>query len=225
MHKKTLMKILLLFSLIAVNLYVFAQPRVITFESEQKSKDSKIEKNVFKVSLFELASGDFPIYYERVLGKKISIEGSAGITFGDYFGGLLSDNYYSPLSENVDSKYGYSLSISFRFYPIEALEEFYIAPEFKYRKYNWDREAEFFPDYEPFYDVRNVSESRVYNMPRISFGYAFFYDTNLSFDYYLGIGMNTPTERLFDTELLKVQEEKRNTRPRVHFGLKIGYVF
>jgi len=217
-------KLLLPFALL-IHIVVLAQPKVITFESDQDEYEGVIERNVFKVSLFELASGDFPIYYERVLAGKLSVEGSAGVTFGDYFGTIFSDDDISPLSDYVDSKLGYSLSLSLRFYPIEALEEFYISPEFKFRKYNWDREVENYLDEEPFFFTEKVSESRIYNMPRVTFGYAFFYDTNLSFYYYLGIGMNTPKESIYDTELMKVQEEKRNTRPRIHIGLKIGYVF
>lgn len=221
------MKSLLLISFTILCSYSYSQePRVITFESEQEASDTLLEKNVFKVSLFELISGDFPIYYERVLSNKFSVEASIGITFGDYIGGLTSDIGVNPLENDLDSKYGFSLSAAIRFYPIEVLEDFYIAPEFKFRKYKWDRDIETSNDNPPFKTTtRTFSESRKYAIPRITIGYAFFYDNQLSFDYHLGIGMNTPTESIYRMDEDRVTTEKLNTRPRFHIGFKIGYVF
>lgn len=220
------MKTLLFVTFTALCTLAYAQPRVITFDSDQKSEeDSELEKNVVKVSLFELASGDFPIYYERVLSDRFTAEVSAGITFGDYYGSLFSSSEISPLESSVDAKYGYSFSAAIRFYPIEALDEFYISPEFKYRKYNWDRDVEAFIDGPPYTIQETVSENRVYVMPRITFGYTYFYDYNLSLDWHVGVGMNTPTESIYDFEVNQVIQEKQNTRPRLHLGLKIGYIF
>jgi len=195
------------------------EPRVITFDSEQeKNSNNNSEKNIIKISLFEIISGDFPLYYERVLSDKFSLEGSVGITFGDYIGGLFLDDF-SSIDNSSNSNYGFSFSASLRFYPIEILEEFYIAPEFKYRKYNWERE------YSDMSGISNLyAENRTYAMPRINLGYSFFYDNQLIFDYYVGIGMNNITENRYDYETNNISESKLR-RPRVHIGLKIGYVF
>ncbi len=207
----------------------FAQPRVITFESEKNSsKEGKeLEKNVVKVSIFELAAGDFPIYYERVLNDYFTAEVSAGVTFGDYYGSIFSDFSSSPFDNNVDARYGYSFSAAIRFYPIAALEDFYVSPELKFRKYNWSRDIEDYNvnyPYEPII-LATFDEKRSYVMPRINLGYSFFYDNNLIFDWHFGVGMNTPTETMYDYNTKTVNTNKRNTRPRIHFGLKIGYVF
>ena len=214
------MKLTYLFiSILMCNVAFSQEPRVITFDSEQeKNSNNNSEKNIIKISLFEIISGDFPLYYERVLSDKFSLEGSVGITFGDYIGGLFLDDF-SSIDNSSNSNYGFSFSASLRFYPIEILEEFYIAPEFKYRKYNWERE------YSDMSGISNLyAENRTYAMPRINLGYSFFYDNQLIFDYYVGIGMNNITENRYDYETNNISESKLR-RPRVHIGLKIGYVF
>ena len=221
------MKTLLIITFTLLYSLAIAQPRVVTFESEQnEEKGTGTEVNVLKVSLFELASGDFPFYYERVLTNKISAEVSAGVTFGDYYGSIFSNSEISPLESSVDAKYGFSLSAGLRFYPIEALEDFYISPEFKFRKYNWSREIDYFSD-SPNGGViyETIDESRTYAMPRITLGYSYFYDYNIIVDWHFGVGMNTPTETIFNFDEHVVLKDKQNTRPRIHFGLKIGYLF
>lgn len=235
------MKTLLLSIFLVICNISFAQPRVITFDSEQEKDEGGLEKNVVKLSLFELASGDLPIYYERVLSDMFSVEASVGVTFGDYIGSMFSDVNSSPFDESIDAKYGYSLSAAVRFYPIAVLEEFYVSPEFKFRKYNWDREVYYaatpptFQNPNPEHAIHMASESRSYVMPRITLGYAFFYDNNLIFDWQIGIGMNTPTKTAYQTKYddqypnisIKgdIEEVKQKTRPRIHLGFKIGYVF
>ncbi|WP_107039688.1 hypothetical protein [Brumimicrobium mesophilum] len=222
------MKSLLLIAFTFAIGFAIAQPRVVTFESDEGSREdqSGYEMNVFKISLFELAAGDFPIYYERVLSNSFSAEASLGLTFGDYTASIFSD-YDSPFNYNIDAKYGFSFSLALRFYPIASLEDFYISPEFKFRNFNWSRDIDQYNPYPPYENVvtQTVDETRTYLMPRINLGYITFYDNNLSFDWHIGVGMNTPTESVFNYQTLQVQSEKLNTRPRFHFGFKIGYVF
>lgn len=224
------MKILLTLGFTLIFGLTFAQPRVITFGDDEESDDTEsgFENNNIKISLFELASGDFPIYYERALSEKFSAEVSAGVTFGDYFGSLFAKSEIAPSDYNVDAKYGFSLSAAVRFYPFAVFEDFYIAAEYKHRKYNWNRDIEVFTP-SGSNAQKEVAESRVYAMPRINLGYSFFYDYNLTFDYHIGVGMNTPTETIYRIQPGDNQgaltEEKQNTRPRLHLGFKIGYVF
>ncbi|WP_146194247.1 hypothetical protein [Brumimicrobium oceani] len=221
------MKTIIIIAFTVISAIAYAQPRVITFgaENETDGVENPVEKNVIKISIFEILTGDFPIYYERALNDYFSAEISAGLTFGDYYGELFGDNAFSPSDQSVDARYGYSFSAALRFYPIQSLEDFYIAPEFKYRKYNWERQVEAFTEEAPYVIEADAEESRVYSMPRITMGYVYYYDYNIIFDFHVGIGMNTPTEELFDNEEFRVIETKRNTKPRIHFGFKIGYIF
>mgnify|MGYP001166151166 CR=1 FL=1 len=206
--------------------FAYSQPRVITFEAEDEAdKNTELEKNLIKISIFEIFSGDFPIYYERALNDYFSAEVSVGLTFGDYYGNVFGSSEISPSATNVNARYGYSFSAALRFYPIEVLGDFYIAPEFKYRKYNWDREVETFIEDEPYVIQVDAEESRVYSMPRITLGYNYYYDYNINFDFHVGIGMNTPTEEIYDQKAFKVLETRQNTQPRIHFGFKIAYLF
>lgn len=221
------MKTILLIAFTTLSLLAYSQPRVITFgaENETDGVENPTERNSIKISILEILTGDFPIYYERALNDYFSAEVGLGLTFGDYYGEIFGDSPFSPSAQEVSARYGYSFSAGLRFYPIQILEDFYIAPEFKYKKFNWDRQVETFIEEEPYVIQVDAEESRVYSMPRISMGYVYYYDHSITFDFHVGIGMNTPTEEMFDHNELRVIETRRNTKPRIHFGFKIGYIF
>jgi len=216
--------------------FAYAQPKVVTFESEENSTEESTysKRNLLKVGVVELFSGDFPIYYERVLTNHISAEIGLGITFGDFYSDVVNlgggDGGSSPLNTNVDARYGVSFSAALRFYPIEILEELYISTEFKFRKFNWGRQIDeiyYDPeDIDPPVEIsENVTESRTYSMPRVTLGYSYFYEENLIIDLHVGIGMNTSVDEIFDYQSKQVIKTERPTNPRVHAGVKISYVF
>lgn len=166
-----------------------------------------------KISLFEYFSGDFALYYERAMGDKFGLEMSLGVTVFDFVGSLFDDFLYD-YDEKV-FQYGLSYSLSLRFYPIELFEEFYIAPEYKYRKYRWT--------YQSYYG--DFQETKKHSLPRLNIGYSYFYDNNLLFDYFFGIGMNRETKERYDDYENDIITENLNPRPRFHIGFKVGYAF
>jgi hypothetical protein len=214
------MKHLLILFLLAVSFIIadksFSQtePKVITFKADDASNPNKIretlQRNVFKLSILEILAGDFPVYYERGLNDMFSMEFGVGATFGDFMNDFGSLAFFDPDSE-IGIQYGLSYSLALRFYPIDLFEEFYVAAEFKSRNYRWT-----------YFDHQ---ESRRYRMPRLSLGYAYFYDNNLVFDYFLGVGLNNRSELRYSFIEDAVIQKDFNPRPRLHAGFKIGYVF
>ena len=204
----------LTFFLFSVNLNAQNEPRVVTFKSEENVKDDlNLEQNIIKISLLEYFSGDFSIYYERAIGDMFGLEMSLGTTIFDYAGSVFDDFLYD-YDEKI-FQYGLSYSLSLRFYPIDLFDEFYVAPEYKFRRYKWKREG----------ISGEVEESRKLSLPRLNIGYSYFYDNNLLFDYFLGIGMNNETRDWYDFNDDTIITEERNPRPRFHVGFKIGYAF
>ncbi|PWH81385.1 DUF3575 domain-containing protein [Brumimicrobium oceani] len=206
---------------------VQAQPRVVTFGEEGTEPTNPAPKNLIKLNPFEFVAGDFSIYYERILTEKLTAEVGIGMTNADLYGLVNYIDLYSPFNNFVTPKMGFSFTAAIRFYPIEALEGIYVAPEFKYRKYNWERityDDLYFFD-EPYDNEQMVEEDRTYTIPRITFGWMILYDNNLSLDWSIGLGMNTAKENIYNEETMMMEVRKRGTNPRLNLGLKIAYAF
>lgn len=208
---------ILLFTGILLSFQVYGQnePRVVTFKSDENNiENNHLEQNILKLSLFEYFSGDFALYYERALGDMFGLEMSLGATLYDIIGNIVLFDEIG--TEDKELKYGLSYSFALRFYPVDLFEEFYVSAEYKFRKYNWNQN---------YYDFGIHEETLKYSIPRLNFGYTSFYDNNLLFDYFLGIGVNTITSERYDYDSDSVTTEQLNPRPKFHIGLKVGYAF
>ena len=214
------MKTILFFFLTLSTSIIFAQPRVITFGSNQDETESIDEIHSLKLHTLEFISADYSLYYELALTHKISTEVSIGMTFGDDWGNEASDHFYNSMY--VDPKLGYSFSVAIRFYPIEVFEEIYIAPEYKFRSYGWDNHGTLSGNL-PVVDKQE--ETRTYSMPRIAFGYITYLFNNVTIDTHLGFGLNTKKERMYDQTIEEHQNYTIGPKPRIHGGFKIAYVF
>lgn len=204
--------------LATLSLYSRAQnePRVITFKNEESihQQEFKSTFNILKINIVEFIPGDFSLYYERGFGEMIGFEMGLGTTIYDYVSSFLND--HDVYNSNIRFSYGLSYSFALRFYPIDLFEEFYIAPEYKFRKYNWERD---------YSNGTTANEMRKLSLPRINLGYAFFYDNNLLFDYFFGIGFANETRETYESSAGQVVKADMNPRPRFHMGIKIGYAF
>ena len=96
-------------------------------------------RQLLKVCPLWLLEGNVPIFYERKVGNKVTIEPSVGLTFNNYVwevfeqGGVynggaipVSTRYYKP---------SFSAGVALKFYPSGAFNGFYISPELRYRNY------------------------------------------------------------------------------------------
>ncbi|WP_146194248.1 hypothetical protein [Brumimicrobium oceani] len=200
-----------------------AQPRVVTFDSEQEESLPKEESNVIKFNLLELmSSGDYSLYYEKALLNVLSAEIGLGITSGDNWGDFGSDTYFYNSKE--ENKIGFSFAAALRFYPSELFEDFYVSAEYKFRKYRWDREVmEFTSNYSAV--ISSIDESRRHSIARLNFGYILFLTNQLSLDSHFGLGINMVQEIYYNNQSFILDEKKSGVKPRVNLGLKIGYLF
>jgi hypothetical protein len=141
---------------------------------------------VIKINPLLVFNGDIPVYAERRLRDKISVEGSVGFTYQDYFNELvLLDGY-----ENYKRypKPGYSFSGALKYYPsnyTRALDEFYFGPEIRYRRYNSEVED---LSATPA-TLSRLVEYRTLIDFKMTFGYMAYVADNVLFDIYGGIGI------------------------------------
>lgn len=223
--KPYLIILLLQFSFVAL-----AQegPKVVVFNSSANNEKPVVERyNMFKLSLLEPFSGDISFYYERILNQNVSVEVGFGFTMYDYLSLALVDDFSSTSSDRT-SLIGSSFAAGIRYYPFLAGDEFYFAPEFKYRYYHSTFNTVPFGN-EP---VQTFEETRSMSNFRITVGYVYLFDDRIFIDYFAGIGIamiktSTYVPNYDDVSGLYTYnlEEKRTPRPRLTLGIKFGLNF
>jgi hypothetical protein len=185
--------------------------------------------NLIKINPLLVLNGDIPIYYERRIMDRLSIEGAIGITHMDYiYQGITTENY----EEERRAKLGYSLMISAKFYPsnhTKALDEIYFGPEIRHRRYNTEVEdcgntslTGFIPEYRTLTDFK------------LTVGYISYISDNVIFDFYGGVGLRSRNisyaycDDIYNGSSYNavMEFEKINDFvPIISAGIKIGFAF
>ena len=222
----------ILFVLAFINItFIKAQdgPKVVVFNSPAQERTPSDVQNVLKFSVLEAFSGDFAFYYERILGEKISAEVGLGITLSDYITSLYNSDI-NVFDNSYEALFGASFSAGFRYYPLFAPEEFYVAPEFKIKTYNNNRSYD-----NGFGGLVTGKEKRTISVGRITFGYHYLVENNIFVDFYGGFGIG----KIYQNEFKYISQtdstgaqvggydyvEGSRLAPRIHLGLKVGIAF
>lgn len=199
-------------------------PKVVVFNSSTVEEKSIDRYNMFKISVLEPFSGDISFYYERIINQNISAEIGLGFTIDDYISLYFNDDFNN--SSDRTPLIGPSFGAGLRYYPYLAGDEFYFAPEFKYRYYH--------SIYENTGTIPAISyeESKSMTNFRITVGYLHLIDDRIFIDYYAGIGIamiktseyeaiyNSNTG-IYDYAIV----DRRTPKPRLTLGIKFGLTF
>ncbi|MBN4051273.1 hypothetical protein JYU16_00505 [bacterium AH-315-M05] len=206
--------------------------KIVVFAETDYFEDSKSDiKNAIKINPLLLIFGDMPIYYERKLSEKFSVEVGIGITFRNYFRDLL---FFDFDDTDIKIKTNISFRGGMRYFAAsngEAISGAYLAPEFAYLKYSKDvskldpQTGETTQSYLP--------EEIQYTDFKLIFGYqSLEWAEDFFFDLYIGIGVRKSAEQLVkreydsQTNLYKNWIESDNkTKPLIPLGVKISYGF
>ena len=210
------------------------QPKVVVFNPEGNS-DSNVNskepefRHMIKISPIMFINGDFPIFYEYRLGRNLSIEAAIGITHKDYIHELFeaTKGDFSYDNEELYTT-GNSFRSSLKYWPSKygAMEEgYYFSIEYLNRNYN---STLTFEDYD-----NNTSEYIFYESPkkrnisewRLLFGYVYYLDDKVFFEYFGGIGMGTVTTDgpYYDRNYNLKSGIQKRSRPNYIVGWKIGF--
>lgn len=214
--------------IVALSLTGYAQdgPKVVVFnQADEQDAPNPGLPNMLKLSVLEPFSGDISMYYERIVGNNVSLEAGLGFTIDNYFGSILFNDINGSNSSRTPL-IGPSFALGLRYYPFVASEEFYFAPELKYRYYHWTRELAFGNGT----DTREES-TRMVNY-RVTVGYQFFFDDKIFIDYYAGVGLALykfrQYEELYDSNAgiwTNTLEVRNIPRPWLTLGIKFGFAF
>jgi hypothetical protein len=220
--------ILIFFIVFSSCLYAQDDPKIIVHKS-QKEKEKELnssKKNTLRLSPLELFSGDLPIYYERVISKKLSIELGIGLTYIDFLGNLATTEYTPIPAGDRSAKLGYSYFVGIQYYPSEVLKKLYFSAQLKYRIFNWERLK-----YENSQTIQ-LESTKSYLMPRLNIGYIAHLSNIFTFEYFGGFGLasvkNTVSGDIYNDDTNEFEYtmfEKDRLKLRIHFGFKMGILF
>lgn len=202
-------------------------PKVVVFNSSTTKEKPTVERyNMLKLSLLEPFSGDISFYYERVFTQNLSGEIGLGFTIDDYLSLAFEDAFVN--SDERTPLIGTSFGAGLRYYPFLAGDEFYFAPEFKYRYYHSTINSVATSSTPEF----QLEESKSMSNFRITVGYVYLFDDRIFIDYFAGIGIAMIKTSEYNIEYDGVTGEyhydlieKRVPKPRLTLGIKFGLNF
>ena len=203
--------------------------------AQDESPTAIDSKNHIKINPALAFSGDIPLYYERVINRKFSVEVGVGVTLRNYVQDVFD------LVDDIDpatrkTRIGYSGRATLRYFP----DPYYPAPigwyffaQVQYKLFeNWAK------DCDPLTGKSNsnlLPESKVLTDLRLGFGMQeMLAGERFIIDYYFGLGL-----RFKETEILICEEQETNptpkyisfiekkpeTLPNLALGLKLGFRF
>ncbi len=210
------------------------KPRVLLYKDRLAAQFDtvKVVKNVIKANPLLFFRGEVPLFFERALTHKLSLEVGIGVTLRDYLGLSLINDDADDFGAGTEILPNPSYHIAARFYLGQDLEPqgWYIQPAFAHLAYTKDilvRAAD-----GGFTDER-LRDRRIYNDLRMLFGYQMLgMSSNWLFDVYGGLGFRDRNLRIvretidLTTQTFSYLEIEQNDRILVPFiGLKVGMGF
>jgi hypothetical protein len=195
-------------------------------------KNADNPKNIIKINPFEALDGAFPIYYERVLSDKFSVEVGVGLTATSAFTNEISAGLFD--SKDYDGFYkgktGLMFKLGARYYAGRgdyAPEGTYFALEYQAKNFKFDAY--------PFINGSRTSsgpyqETTVSNtdLVRLLFGYQTDSSSNFVWDYFLGIGWRKHTVNgwyVDENTSVPALGEQSSYKPVLLLGIKMGIRF
>lgn len=198
---------------------------------KKKEKEIKLNDNiqVYKFAPLNMFAGEILFGYERQINKKSSFDVELGPTISKIGLGfqMHGGTAFEPDIQDV-SGMGVVTGISFRYYPLdetEALNRFYVAPQFRFKVYNHGVQdvGGFLPEVQK----GNQVNSNFY----FNFGYQVWLSKTFSLDMYCGTGIGMRTERDYYVETVFVNNQWEyqwvelngsGARYLFQLGLKVG---
>jgi hypothetical protein len=237
----------IIFLSLLVSSFSFAQTNGTTEQTSSKIKvyspssslktSSDSYKWTVKTDLFSYISGEFPVIAEYKFAKKLSAEVSAGLTFGLYENfGLFEDGYSGEGSSfSTKAAMGTAFRGGIKFYPssdYDAIEGWSFGVQLFTRTNNREYTNEYYSSND--YDLTGEKDSRTKSGVALTISKQIFWDSNISFEYILGIGFasvkhdflteNSVYDNASGNYVYSLKENSlKETVPNFQLGCRIGF--
>lgn len=202
------------------------------------SSSSDAYKWTVKTDLFSFVSGEFPIIAEYRFAKKLSAEVSAGLTYGLYENfGIFNEDYEGDgITFETKPAMGSSFRGGIKFYPssdYDAIEGWAFGLQIFSRKNNREYADDNY-GYSGTLDFSGEKDSRTKTGIALTISKQIFWDSNISFEYLIGIGMASVNHEYMtengiydpntgDTNYSLVKNSNKETVPNIQLGCRIGF--
>ena len=208
--------------------------RVVLYKDRLAAQFDTVDcvKNIFKINPLLLLRGELPLYYERALTPRLSLELAAGITTRNYLSFSFSGDDVDDFGEATKIRTRPAFHLGARYYTTDDLEPqgWYWQIDLTYLEYAKDIRTK--DSTGQFTDIR-LPDRRIYNDLRLQTGYQMLSGTsNWLFDLYGGFGLRDRSiSKVVEDHNLETGvrtygiEEVDDIIPVVFLGIKIGMGF
>lgn len=201
----------------------------ITYSRTTREAEDHDKYNALRIDPIAVLIGEIPLYYERRLTNKLSVEAMVGITHSDYAYSIFNLEFVGNTGDR-ESKFGYMFGGAIKFYPSSesfVFEGPFFGLDFRYKVYLTDLINTCSPSSpsESFPERRSVFDAKLFG------GYNWLLSESISVELYAGVGVrsqvidgyictggNSPV-----TTFAKYDDSTE--RLAFSFGAKIGFLF
>jgi hypothetical protein len=216
----------------------FAQPpdkqtKVVLFKEHTPTQWDTVNvmKNCVKMNPLLFLQGEIPVYFERAISPRVSLEVGLGITARNYIS-LQLGGEADDFGAGTEVQHKLAAHVAARYYLTDDLEPYgwYVSPEFATRTYTKlittkDAQGEFTDD--------KLKDERVYNDMKLLIGYQVLSGTsNWLVDFYGGFGARNRDLQKVREEVDLVNDTRNYTVEQVddtvlgiYLGFKVGIGF
>jgi hypothetical protein len=235
-------KIIILSLLLSTSIY--SQTSNTTTQSSSKIKvytpsssvasSNETYKWTVKTDVFSFVSGEFPIIGEYRFAKKLSVEASAGVTYGLYNNFGVLDEEYDGEGYTFETKaaMGSSFRAGIKFYPssdYDAIEGWAFGLQVFTRTNNRDYKPDSYRDF----NLSSEKDSRNKTGISLTISKQIYSDSNIAFEYIFGIGFASVTHDFHTYKEVYgsknsvsypiTAQSTKETVPNFQFGCRIGF--
>lgn len=188
-------------------------------------------KNVLKANPLLFLRGEIPLYYERALSPRLSMELAVGITYRNYVNLTFAGDHGDADDFGAGTKIRSSptFHIGTRYYLVDDLEPqgSYLQLEFAYLRYAKDIGVQ---DSLGLFTGTTLLDERIFNDVRLYYGYQKLSGTsNWLFDVYGGVALRSRYMEVVNETLNLVEDRRtysvetiKDVVPAFFLGVKVG---
>lgn len=194
----------------------------------------KCVKNALKLNPLLFIKGEIPLYYERALSHRLSLELGLGFTWRNYLTGSIGENDADDYGAgtNIIAKPTYHLGV--RWYHVDDLEPQGMYTQLTLAHVEYVKDIRHKNDDGTFGTLKSRDE-RIYNDVRVYLGYQLLSaSSNWLFDLYGGLALRNRNMSIVketidlsaSTDIWSYEvTEKSDIVPALFLGLKVGLGF
>lgn len=209
------------------------ETKVVLFKEHAKTQWDTVNvmKNCVKMNPLLFLQGEIPVYFERAVSPRISLEVGMGITARNYISLTVGDEA-DDFGAGTEVEHKLAAHVGIRYYLTDDLEPYgwYLSPEFATRTYTKVITTK---DDEGNFTDEKLKDERVYNDAKLLLGFQLLSGTsNWMVDFYGGLGGRSRDLQKVREELDLVNDKRTYTTELVddtvlgvYLGFKVGVGF